>query len=139
MKRNIIELKYGNNSFYFEYFGSEKIEDIQFYLKHKYGFIDDEQFGIYQDNFKLPSYQKIIDIENKDTLFIQGNLKSNQKKISFQDDVSDQPSEMNYLGQLRLMGFEESDEKINQLLQKYDNDMLEVITQLLLTQRKLKK
>lgn len=133
----MIRLSYGPNFIFYEYFDFEIIGDVLTILTKKYGFIADDELSIFQNGSKLQADQKIIDMLNKNDLKIKGNLVS--KKKNTQEEVESKQEPKNYLEKIRQMGFKESDEKINQFLRQYNNNVKEVATQLLLAQKKSKK
>lgn len=113
----VIRIRHERNSYYFEYFDSDTIKDIMnlLYKKHKIG--DDKQLSIYQGPNKLDLNQKIKDLEHKNDLYINGNIEY-KKNSSNQEKNNQEKEEEDYLTKFHEMGFNDCDDKINQLLQK---------------------
>lgn len=133
---SIIRIQHGQNSYYFEHYKSDTINDIMKFLNTKYNFDDEEKIEIYQGPNKLDPNQKISDLKHKDGLYINGIIKS--KKL-FSDDhqENNENVEVDYLAQFHEMGFIDCDEKINQLLQ--ENYKFEDIIIILIKNQKTKK
>ena len=137
MDRRMIGLRFGSNIYYVECFDNETIGDIKLFLIRKYHFENDDNLEILQDNDKLPSNQKVMLLQNKNNLVIQGNIKAQILEKTDQGEI--ESPEKNILENYGTMGFEEPDEVILQLLSKYNYNQTMVITQLLVAKRKALK
>lgn len=112
---SVIRIQQGPNSYYFEHYNSDTINDILKMLHKKYNFTDDE-IVIYQGPNKLDPNQKINDLKHKNDLHVDGLI--NFKKSISNDQEKNEKVEVDYLDQFHEMGFIDCDEKINQLLQE---------------------
>lgn len=135
-QKNVVRIQHGRNSYYFEFFNSDTINDIMKMLYKKYNFVDDGKLSIYQGQNKLDLNQKIKDLKHKNDLYINGIIE-NITQSTDQVIIQNEKSEEEYLIKFHEMGFIDSDDKINQLYQK--NYKFEDIIVFLLKNKKILK
>lgn len=133
-----LKLQYEYNTYYICFYETETVQDLKEILSKKYKFVNDHSLEIYQNNIKLQKYQKITDIQEDIILRIVGHL-APKLQPELKPQKNEEKVKIDYLPMFRDMGFNESKETIDQLMQKNDNKLAAVISALLIQKKKTKK
>lgn len=134
MNTNTICIHHTNNTFYVECYMYETIEDIKNILAKQYDFNDDD-LEFYQNDNKLGTNIKIKDLGKKFcNLYIKGSIKP--KIPDKKNETKESPSDNNYISKFHEMGFNDNDDIIENLMQKEETKIEDVIVTLLKKKKK---
>lgn len=122
MGTRLLKLKHKYNMYYIGFFGSDTIQDLKNVLSKKYNFINDNTLNIYENNVKLHKNYKIADIQDKIILKIVGQI-APKEEPEVKPKKEEKKSNIDFFPMFNIMGFDESRETINQLMEdNNDND-----------------
>lgn len=122
MGARLLKLKHKYNMYYIGFFGSDTIQDLKNVLSKKYNFINDNTLNIYENNVKLHKNYKIADIQDKIILKIVGQI-APKEEPEVKPKKEERKSNIDFFPMFNIMGFDESRETINQLMEdNNDND-----------------
>ena len=139
MKKNVVCVHYENCVFYVECYENETIDDLKNTFVKRYDFDDNKQLELYQHANKLNPNIKMKELRTKNNLYLKGTKKPKRTSKKEKEEIEESFSNINYISKFHEMGFKESDELIENLLQKEGNKIEDVVVVLLKKKKKKMK